>query len=101
MKINVARRAELSRYKFVCRWPEGATKTGEQREERLAAQLQLTRCQSVQRKFQGERLRAKRERAAAKRTRETSPLEGVETNRRSQTRRDSDNRRRNQRRSHF
>ena len=37
VQSNVARRAELLRYKFVCRWPEGATKIGEQREERLAA----------------------------------------------------------------
>ena len=90
-----------------------SNETSEQREERL-----VKRCNESS-KEREEHLRAKRERAAAKRAHETSqekelrlrarreraalkrqsksPLEGVEPNRRAQSRRDSDNIRRNHR----
>ena len=102
-----------------------SNETREQREERLAAQRKRAAAKvfnesSMERE---ERLRAKRERAAVKLTQETSqekdirlrvrreraalkhqgesPPEGVETNRRAQSRRDSDTRRRNQREAIF
>ena len=98
-----------------------SNETSEQREERLAAQRKraaVKRCTESS-KGREEHLRAERERAAAKRAHETSqekelrlrarreraalkrqsksPLEGVEPNRRAQSRRDSDNSRRNHR----
>ena len=98
---------------------EWSNESSEQREERLAA----VKRSNESSKEREERLRAERERAAAKRARETSqekelrlrarreraaskrqsksPLGRVETNRRTQSRRDSDNRRRNQREAIF
>ena len=73
---NVACRAELSRCKFVCWWrcPEGATKTSEQREERLTAERKwaAVKVSNERSKEREEHLRAKQEWAAAKQTRETS-----------------------------
>ena len=95
--------------------------TSEQREERLAAQRKRAAAKRCNQRSKGreERLRAERERTAAKRAHETSqekdlrlrarreraalkrqsksPLEEVEPKWRAQSRRDSDNRRRNQR----
>ena len=102
-----------------------SNETSEQREERLAAQRKRAAAKvfNESSKEREERLRAKRERAAVKLTQETSqekdirlrvrreraalkrqgesPPEGVETNRRAQSRRDSDTRRRNQREAIF
>ena len=103
-----------------------SNETTEQREERLAAQRKRAAAKvfNESSKEREERLRAKRERAAVKLTQETSqekdirlrvcreraalkrqgdwsPPEGVETNRRAQSRRDSDTRRRNQREAIF
>ena len=76
--------------------------SSKEREERLRAKreraaVKLTRETSQEK---GIRLRVRRERAALKRQGE-SPPEGVETNRRAQSRRDSDTRRRNQREAIF
>ena len=102
-----------------------SNETSEQREERLAAQRKRAAAKvfNESSKEREERLRAKRERAAVKLTQETSQEkdirlkvrreraalkrqgesrpEGVETNRRAQSRRDSDTRRRNQREAIF
>ena len=102
---------------------ERSNESSEEREERLAAQRKqaAVKRSNESSKEREELLRAERERAAAKRARETSqekelrlrsgreraalkrpcPLGRVETNRRSQSRRDSDNRRRNQREAIF
>ena len=114
--------ADLSRSRKNGQTRPLSNETSEQREERLAAQRKraaVKRCNESS-KGREERLRAERERAAAiKRAHETSqekelrlrarreraalkrqsksPLEGVEPNRRAQSRRDSDNRRRNHR----
>ena len=72
---------------------ERSNESNEQREERLAAQRARETSQEKEL-----RLRSGRERAALKRP---CPLGRVETNRRSQSRRDSDNRRRNQREAIF
>ena len=104
---------------------ERSNESSEQREERLAAQRKRAAVKRSNESFKEreERLRAERERAPAKRARETSeekelrlrarreraalkrqnksPLGRVETNRRTQSRRDSDNRRRNQREAIF
>ena len=113
--------ADLSRSRKNGQTRPLSNETREQREERLAAERKraaVKRCNESS-KGREERLRAERERAAAKRAHETSqekelrlrarreraalkrqsksPLEGVEPNRRAQSRRDSDNRRRNQR----
>ena len=102
-----------------------SNETSEQREERLAAQRKRAAAKvfNESSKQREERLRAKRERAAVKLTQETSQErdirlrvrreraalkrqgesrpEGVGTNRRAQSRRDSDTRRRNQREAIF
>ena len=102
-----------------------SNETTVQRKERLAAQRKRAAAKVFNKssKERKERLRAKRERAAVKLTQETSqekdirlrvrreraalkrqgesPPEGVETNRRAQSRRDSDTRRRNQREAIF
>ena len=102
-----------------------SNETSEQREESLAAQRKRAAAKvfNESSKEREERLRAKRERAAVKLTQETSqeeeirlrvrreraalkrqgesPPEGVETNRRAQSRRDSDTRRRNQQEAIF
>ena len=104
---------------------ERSNESNEQREERLEAQRKraAVKRSNESSKEREERLRAERERAAAKRARETSqekelrlrarreraalkrqnksPLGRVETNRRPQSRRDSDNHRRNQREAIF
>ena len=104
---------------------ERSNESSEQREERLEAQRKRAafKRSNESSKEREERLRTERERAAAKRARETSqekelrlrarreraalkrqnksPLGGVETNRRPQSRRVSDNRRRNQREAIF
>ena len=104
---------------------ERSNESSEQREERLEAQRKraAVKRSNESSKEREERLRAERERAAAKRARETSqekelrlrarreraalkcqnksPLGRVETNRRPQSRRDSENRRRNQREAIF
>ena len=75
----------------------GATKVRREKErfrtERERAAAKRTHETSQEKEL---RLRARRERAALKRQ-SKSPLEGVGPNRRAQSRRDSDNRRRNQR----
>ena len=113
--------ADLSRSRKNGQTRPLSNETREQREERLAAERKraaVKRCNESS-KEREEHLRAKRERAAAKRAHETSqekelrlrarreraalkrqsksPLEGVEPNRRAQSRRDSDNIRRNHR----
>ena len=79
---------------------ERSNESSEQREERLAAQRKRAafKRSNESSKEREELLRAERERAALKRP---CPLGRVETNRRSQSRRDSDNRRRNQREAIF
>ena len=79
---------------------ERSNESSEQREERLAAQRKRAafKRSNESSKEREELLRAERERAALKRP---CPLGRVETNRRSQSRRDSDYRRRNQREAIF